>query len=147
MRLRFFSLAVAISLGVAAMAIRSQHPVAAQAPPQNRTEATDVAQGKYLVHHVAQCVQCHTPRDTDGQMKSTRLLAGAAIPVQAPANTAPWATESASIAGLENYDRSFVIYLLTHGQRPDGSNPKHPMPRFQLTPSDAQAVVAYLESL
>lgn len=110
-------------------------------------DQSKIDHGKYLVHHVAHCSLCHTPRNEEGELISSRLLSGAAIPIQAPARFNPWAAQSASIAGLGNYDREFVVYLLTEGRRPDGSQPKNPMPSFQMKPDDAQAVVAYLESL
>lgn len=115
------------------------------------TEQADAAQlqiahGKYLVHHVAQCIQCHTPRDAQGDLIESRLLTGASIPVVGPKYCAPWAAESVDLAGLGNYSVSFVRHLLIHGKRPDGTKPKSPMPTFNLSQSDADAVIAYLKS-
>lgn len=115
------------------------------------TEQADAAQsqmahGKYLVHHVAQCIECHTPRDAQGNLIESRLLSGAPIPVEGPKSSAPWAAESVDIAGLGNYSESFVRYLLVHGKRPDGTQAKSPMPTFNLSPADADAVIAYLKS-
>ncbi|MEO8497823.1 MAG: c-type cytochrome [Planctomycetota bacterium] len=106
-----------------------------------------VEHGKYLVHHVAQCVQCHTPRDGRGALDQSRLLTGAPIPVAGPEFSRSWAVASVSLAGLGNYDESFVRHLLTHGARPDGTHPKSPMPSFKLSLQDADAVIAYLKSL
>lgn len=110
-------------------------------------DESTIAHGKYLVHHVAQCVQCHTPRDAQGNMLEAELLSGASIPVVGPASMRPWASVSVSLVGLGNYDESFVRHLLVHGKRPDGTRPKSPMPSFQLTDSDAEAVIDYLKSL
>lgn len=107
---------------------------------------SQIAQGKYLVHHVAQCIECHTPRDAQGEVIESRLLTGAVIPVVGPKSDAPWAAESVALAGLGNYSEAFVRYLLIHGKRPDGSKTKSPMPTFKLSPSDADAVIAYLKS-
>lgn len=120
-------------------------------PKDSPTEQTAAAQaqiahGKYLVHHVAQCIQCHTPRDAQGELIESRLLTGAVIPVVGPKSDAPWAAESVDLAGLGNYSVSFVRYLLIHGKRPDGTKPKSPMPTFNLSPADADAVIAYLKS-
>ncbi len=106
-----------------------------------------ITHGKYLVHHVAQCVQCHTPRDQTGELIESRSMTGAAISISGPGTSHPWAAKSVSLAGLGNYDESFVLYLLTHGVRPDGISPKNPMPSFKLNQGDANAVVAYLKSL
>lgn len=109
--------------------------------------ADQIAHGKYLVHHVAKCIECHTRRDSRGNLMESRLLLGAPIPVEGPAFVRPWAAQSSSLAGLGNYNESFVHYLLTHGVRPDGSAPKSPMPSFQLNDDDAHAVTAYLKSI
>ena len=106
-----------------------------------------VEQGRYLVHHVAQCIQCHTPRDASGVLIESRLLTGAPIPVAGPANSKPWAAASVSLAGLGNYEDAFVRQLLTTGNRPDGTQPKSPMPMFRLSADDAAAVIAYLKSV
>lgn len=108
---------------------------------------TKIARGRYLVHHVAQCIQCHTPRDDDGNLMASQLLTGATIPVAGPRYAQPWAAHSAWIAGLGSYDEAFVHYLLTHGHKPDGSRPKSPMPSFKMTGADADAVIAYLRTL
>lgn len=122
---------------------------AVAAKPADSTPDLDqqIAHGKYLVHHVAQCIQCHTPRDPSGTLIQSQLLQGAPIPVRGPAFSKPWAAASASLAGLGNYQQGFVKHLLMHGKRPDGSRPESPMPRFHLTETDADAVIAYLKSL
>lgn len=107
---------------------------------------SQVAHGKYLVHHVAQCIQCHTPRDAQGDLVESRLLTGAVIPVVGPKSAVPWAAESVDLAGLGNYSVSFIRHLLILGKRPDGTKPKSPMPTFNLSQSDADAVIAYLKS-
>lgn len=112
------------------------------------TNATsEIAHGRYLVHNVAQCVVCHTPRREQGELIQTRLLSGAVIPVRSPDEAEPWAFHSASIAGLTTFSSEHVIHLLTTGERPNGTQPKLPMPRFGMTQEDAKAVVAYLRSL
>jgi len=106
-----------------------------------------VARGSYLVHHVAMCVQCHTPRDATGTLDPTRLLKGAPNPVRSPVPTQPWAVSAPAIAGLPGFSDEDEITLLTTGRRPGNPVPKPPMPPFRLTREDAEAVVAYLRSL
>jgi len=52
-----------------------------------------------------------------------------------------------ALAGLLGLTAKDVRSLLQTGKRVDGSSPNPPMPPFRLTPEDAAAVVAYLESL
>ena len=106
-----------------------------------------VARGRYLVHHVAMCVQCHTPRDANGALDQTRLLKGAPVPVPSPFPTQPWAVSAPAIAGLPGFSDEDEITLLTTGRRLGNPAPKPPMPPFRLTREDAEAVVAYLRSL
>lgn len=111
------------------------------------SRADQVARGRYLVHHVAMCVQCHTPRDANGELDRTRLLKGASVPVSSPFPTQRWAFVAPAIAGLPGFSDEDEITLLTTGHRPGSAVPKPPMPPFRLTREDAEAVVAYLRSL
>jgi mono/diheme cytochrome c family protein len=111
------------------------------------SRADQVARGSYLVHHVAMCVQCHTPRDANGELDRTRLLKGAPVPVPSPFPGQPWAFTAPAIAGLPGFSDEDEITLLTTGRRPGSAVPKPPMPPFRLTREDAEAVVAYLRSL
>ena len=106
-----------------------------------------VARGNYLVHDVAMCVQCHTPRHANGELDRTRLLKGAPVPVPSPFPTQPWAFTAPAIAGLPGFSDEDEITLLTTGRRLGSAAPKPPMPPFRLTREDAEAVVAYLRSL
>jgi mono/diheme cytochrome c family protein len=106
-----------------------------------------IAHGRYLVHHVAMCVQCHTPRDGDGNLMPLMLLKGAAMPIQSPFPHVEWAYRAQHIAGLPGYTVEQGVRLLTEGITASGGRPKAPMPPFRMTREDAEAVVAYLKSL
>ena len=106
-----------------------------------------VARGGYLVNYVAMCVQCHTPRDADGNLDRARLFKGAPIPVRSPFPNQTWAFAAPAIAGLPGWTTEDAVALLTTGRRLNGYAPKRPMPPFRLTREDAEAVVAYLHSL
>ncbi len=106
-----------------------------------------VGRGAYLVNQVAMCVQCHTPRDANGDLERTRLLQGAPIPVQSPFPNKKWAFRAPAIAGLPGWSDEDAIALLTTGQRLNGYMPNPPMPPFRMSRQDAEAVVAYLRSL
>lgn len=109
--------------------------------------AAQVQRGQYIVEHVAMCVQCHTPRDARGELDRTRWLQGAPIPIPSPFSTQLWAFEAPQIAGLPGWTREDAIRLLQTGVSARGFSPRPPMPPFRMTPEDAAAVVAYLQSL
>ena len=116
-----------------------------QAKPSDRNLA---GRGKYIVEQVALCVECHTPRDSNGVLLRTEYLKGAPVPVQSPPYPQmKWALKAPAIAGLPGYSEQQGIQLLTEGITRDGRTPDPPMPRYRLNRSDAQAVVAYLRSL
>jgi mono/diheme cytochrome c family protein len=119
--------------------------LAASAPP---TSEAQLARGKYLVLHVAMCVQCHTPRNAQGELDQSRLLQGARMPVESPFASQTWAFEAPKIAGLPGgWAEEDLIQLLQTGKGPRGTAPRPPMPPFRMTAEDAAAVTAYLKSL
>lgn len=122
----------------------------AGAAERNKADSieNETSRGRYLVERVAMCVQCHTPRSQTGELLETRYLQGAAVPVSAPPNfRIAWAYKAPAIAGLPGYTVQEGIKLLTEGVTPDGRVPRAPMPKFQLSRGDAEAVVTYLKSL
>jgi mono/diheme cytochrome c family protein len=123
---------------------QTRHP---QAAAKNKDQATLIARGKYIVEGVAGCGYCHTPRDRDGNPDHSKWLEGAPVfyeparPLQGWANTAP------RLAGLPPGSDADLIKLLTTSVARSGQAPRWPMPRFYMTRSDAEAVVAYLKSI
>ena len=93
------------------------------------------------------CVQCHTPRNAQGELDRTRLLQGASIPVSAPFSRSQWAFAAPKIAGLPGWLAEDAMRLLQTGTSARGYTPRPPMPPFRMTQADAAAVVAYLKSL
>jgi len=107
-----------------------------------------IARGEYLVMHVAMCVQCHTPRNEQGELDQSQLLQGATIPLKSPFPSQTWAFEAPKIAGLPGgWSEADLIQLLQTGRSPRGTPPRQPMPPFRMTQEDAAAVAAYLKSL
>ena len=119
---------------------------AAQISPHTPA-AEQLQRGQYLVEHVAMCVQCHTPRNAQGELDRTRLLQGAPIPVPTPFPMSPWAFKAPKIAGLPGWMPEDAVRLLQTGKSAQGYTPRPPMPPFRMTQEDAAAVVAYLKSL
>jgi mono/diheme cytochrome c family protein len=118
-----------------------------EAATKGSSKADLIARGKYIVEGVAACADCHTPRDKNGEPDRSRWLAGAPVFLE-PARTVPgWAIVAPRLAGLPPGSDASVITLLTTGIWTNGKPPRQPMPRFQMTRSDAEAVLAYLKSL
>ncbi len=116
-------------------------------PPSKPSSAMNrLERGEYLAHHVAQCVQCHSPRDARGNLVEGKYFWGALIPTEAPFRQV-WAFRAPPLAGLVGYGASGLVELLTTGRSPNGRYPLPPMPSFRLTRGDAEAIAAYLESL
>jgi mono/diheme cytochrome c family protein len=127
---------------VAALLARAQ-----ERAPHGPGGNPQAARGEYIVNHVAMCVQCHSPRNSVGEIDRMRLLQGAPIPFESPWPSRKWAVRAPHIAGLPGFRDADVVRLLTTGSRPDGRIPNPPMPPFRLTREDADAVVAYLRTL
>ena len=112
---------------------------------EDRTSA--IARGDYLVHNVAMCVQCHSPRDEHGAIIVTQEFRGAPIPVMHPAWSSEWAARAPNIAGLPGFTDEQIVALLTRGQGTGRQPPMRPMPPFRMNEQDARAIIAYLRSL
>jgi len=108
----------------------------------------DVARGKYLVEGVAMCGQCHTPRDSDGNLDHSKWLQGAAVP-WAPANAGAmgWPMLAPRIGGNPPASDADMVKLLTTGVWTNGKSLKFPMMPFRMSEADAKAVVAYLKTV
>ena len=118
-----------------------------QAQGQTQGVAGNAEHGRYLVHEVAMCPQCHTPRDEQGNLIESKMFDGGPIPVRPP-----WADNWAILAprnkGLPGYDDAAAMRLLTQGAiGRDGNQLRPPMPRFHMTRQDAADVIAYMRSL
>ena len=120
----------------------------ASRPPRSEEPIRgDVEHGRYLVLHVAMCVQCHSPRDDQGRILGDRLLAGAPIPIHAPPWSEDWAALAPRIDGLPGYTDEAATRLLTGGGiGRDGRRLRSPMPPFRMAPQDAADVIAFLRS-
>jgi cytochrome c553 len=115
----------------------------ARLSPKDRVE-----RGRYLVHQVGMCIDCHSPRDETGQFVEALHLTGSPIPFQ-PTVAMPWMPRAPAIAGLPaGYTEEDTVRFLMTGKRPNGLPPAlPPMPPYQLDQADAEAVAAYLQSL
>lgn len=119
-----------------------------QAPeaPGEMDQAELVEHGSYLVHRVAMCVYCHTPRDSQGALIRSREFEGAVIPVEPSEGSARWALMAPANSGFSGYTDEQAIRFLTEGIKRDGTRAQLPMPPYRLSERDARAVLAYLRS-
>jgi Cytochrome c len=143
-----FIAAAAMAAAVTAVIAQSQAPAApAQTAPAPSAAGGSVEHGRYLVHNVAMCAECHSPRDEQGNVIQSQEFMGAPIPFRPP-----WANDWALIAprnkGLPGYDDALAMRLLTEGAiGRDGKQLRAPMPRFHMSKQDATDVIAYMRSL
>jgi mono/diheme cytochrome c family protein len=128
---------------------KSESPKAAgaQHSGERTGSAADVARGKYLVEGVAMCGQCHTPRDTNGNLDRSRWLQGTPIPYQPSRPDSNWPISVPRIGGTMPANDADMVKMLTTGIWTTGAYLRPPMPQFRMDRADAEAVVAYLKSV
>ena len=120
----------------------------ALAQPKSAPIRGDADHGRYLVEHVAMCVECHSPRDERGGLVEARLYLGAPIPVSRPPWAGEWAEQAPRSGGLPGYDDARAMRLLTEGSiGRDGRPLRRPMPTFRLSKEDAADVIAFLRAV
>ena len=109
--------------------------------------AAQIEQGRYLANEVAMCVQCHSPRDRQGELRTDRLFTGGAVPVTNPFDGPRWAFTAPNLRNLPGYTEADFVRLMTTGIRPDGTHPRSPMPPYRMHREDALALWSYLKSI
>ena len=115
--------------------------------PPARSADSDAERGRYLVEEVAKCSECHTPRDAQNQLDSSRWLQGASIWIEPVHPVLNWAQFAPPLAGLPSLSDEQMQRVLEKGQSANGREIQPPMHLYHLNDADAQAVIAYLRSL
>jgi mono/diheme cytochrome c family protein len=110
-------------------------------------KADKIERGRYLVQEVAQCGECHTPRDDHGQPDRSRWLQGAPVWFQPIHPVSTWAYSAPPLAGLGSLTKDQALQVLEKGLGPQANPVRQPMHRYHIAPEDAEAIVAYLQSL
>lgn len=146
------ALGAPLAVGLTAPLLASEDPApspapAREAPPPAEDDDELAERGEYLVHAVAMCHECHTPRDPRGDLIEHHLLQGAPMPVPAPPFLQRWGLRAPALAGLPGYSDDEALRLLTRGVTRRGTEPRPPMPRYRFDEDDARAVIAYLRRL
>ena len=141
-----------LAAACAFVVISNVRPSAAQeskntAQAESTAAGGAVARGKYIVEDVAMCGTCHTPRKPNGELDRSRWLAGAPVPYLPAQAATDWPILAPRLAGLPPANDAGMITLLTTAIWTNGQQLRDPMPKFHMTRSDAEAVLAYLKSL
>ena len=135
------------SLGIVMVGALGVAAWAAQKPAGSAAGGGQVERGRYLVESVAMCGECHTPRDSQGQIDNARRLEGAPMwftPLIAPPD---WAYRAPALAGLPSFTDADMVMILEKGLQPTGRAIRPPMHVFHMNHEDAMAIIAYLRSL
>ena len=135
-------LAVFVTCVVAAFLV-----LAASGRSRNAPQSADVERGKYLVEEVAECGECHTPRDAQGNVDKHAWLQGAPIWISPVRHIPNWADQVPPIAGLGGFTEVQVERVLEQGTGPENEVLRPPMHTYHMKPADAKAIVAYLKSV
>jgi len=109
--------------------------------------APNTGRGKYLVESVARCGDCHTPRNEKGEPVEEKYLKGSILFFKPVAPMPVWAEKSPNIAGLPGWEKDAAIKFFMTGIAYNDLPARPPMPPYRLSQPDAEAVVAYLQSL
>ncbi len=115
-----------------------------------KAPASGVDRGRYLVEHVALCVDCHTPRDFLGVPNRSLYLAGA--------KNGPLGEDVTNITpdketGIGDWSRNDIAELLLTGIKPDLDNVQGLMAEVieagfkNMQREDALAIADYLKSI
>jgi mono/diheme cytochrome c family protein len=139
-----FALAIAVHLS-------GQQPQGRGASQEGPVEANAAAgnaqRGQYLVEGVAMCFECHSTRDTRGNIVPGTRFMGGPMPVK-PAWPIDWPVQIPRIAGFAGYTDEEAMRVLTQGAiKRDGTQLRLPMPRFRMNARDAADVIAYLRTM
>ena len=153
-----FSKKVALSLALLIALAGADALIAArQAASQNQkhgseknkdiaSQQAEIARGRYLVEEVAKCQECHTPRNSDGELNHMRWLQGGPVWF-VPAQSKPrWAMQAPALAGFSYTDQQGED-ILERGIGTTGIPIEPPMHIYHLNHSDATAMIAYLRSV
>ena len=132
------------AVGISTRAVKSAtvQPVAASPAQQG-----DVARGKYLVEDVAMCSECHTPRDSSGNLIKERWLQGAPTWIAPVSPDSRWAWNAPTIAGFPGYSDADAVNIFERGMGANGQPIQRPMHLYHMSHEDTLAIVAYLKSL
>jgi len=142
-----FCLVIFLAAGIGASRLFSGENPAPAAQKAAATSQGDVERGRYLVENVAMCEECHTPRDANGNLDESRRLQGASTWIVPVHPTTNWGMRAPALAGFTGYSEAQGELILEKGAGPNGIPIQPPMHIYHMNHADAQAIIAYLQSL
>jgi hypothetical protein len=146
----FLLLSLTAAAGVAIAAQQSStKPVSKQKSGTQLSETSkedEIARGRYLVEQVARCPDCHTPRDSSGELDHSHWLQGASVWIKPVRSKQAWASHAPALAGFFYSDQQGQD-VLERGIGTNGIPIQPPMHAYGLHHEDAVAIIAYLRSL
>jgi mono/diheme cytochrome c family protein len=114
---------------------------------QKETRKAEFERGRYLVEEVAKCAECHTPRDSQGNLDRDKWLQGGTIWIMPVHRVRNWAERVPPLAGFPGMTEEQGERVLEQGTGPNGEPLRPPMHIYHLRHEDARAIIAYLRSL
>jgi Cytochrome c len=135
----------AASRAATGTAVRAASSAAGQAAKGSAD--TQIARGKYLVEDVAMCGECHTPRDSQGQLIKAKWLQGAPIWIMPVHPDSNWGQAAPALAGFPGYTDEDAVNILENGVGKNSMPIRPPMHVYHMNHEDAMAITAYLRSL
>ena len=135
---------VMVAAGLLAMTIVS---TSLAASGKSGSKQQQIAHGEYLVKAIGQCGDCHTPMNEKGEFIPGKWLQGKKLDFAPTVPMPVWADTSPNIAGLPGWDHEKAVQFFMTGLAPNGQPARPPMPAYKMNGADAEAVVAYLQSL
>ena len=135
---------LAMAAVLLAMTVAS-HSSAAQS--KSGAKQKQIAHGEYLVKAIGQCGDCHSPMNAKGEFIPGQWLQGKKLEFASIVAMQVWADTSPNIAGLPGWNHEKAVQFFMTGLAPNGQPARPPMPQYKMNRADAEAVVAYLQSL
>jgi hypothetical protein len=83
-------------------------------------EDREVGRGKYLAEEIANCAECYTPRDEQGELRREAWMQDAPIWISPVRHIPNWADQAPPIAGLSSFTEEQVLRVLEKGTGPQG---------------------------
>jgi mono/diheme cytochrome c family protein len=117
------------------------------AAPNSSKAQAQIRRGEYLVKAVGMCGDCHTPFTLTGGFMMDKWLQGKRLEFGPLMPIPIWSPISPNIAGLEGWDTEKAVQFFMTGLAANGQPARPPMPQYKMNRADAEAVVAYLQSL
>jgi mono/diheme cytochrome c family protein len=140
---RTAAITLVVAIAIIGCLISGPRSIKAQQPNKQK----EIERGRYLVEEVAKCGECHTPRNSKGEVDREAWLQGAPIWIEPVHPIQNWADRAPAIAGLPGMSVAEAERVLEKGIGPEGETLRPPMHIYHMNPADADAIIAYLNSL